>query len=734
MRPAFLIYCVFLLIEAGIAWLVSGNWFLAAAVSSGLLIYAGVWRVAGPLGELVRALFAGIITVGGPLYYKSDMVPTVMCFLALPHLLAATQCFWEMALQRDPAQQNARMRTMVFTVAFYGALGLVFMLLRGVEPVLSRWVTSPLALVVLLLALPAWDLARVARLKPGHGMKPESVGGNFRRAAFAIATAVGMAILFSGILPPAAEQLCEVSPRWKSKEQPPAPPMQRPEEVQGQSGKGNGEATRPGLDSSDMGGQHQLPEKSNIQSSGEMRLYLKCRTPDDAQLLATGPIYVRTHTFESYRDGVWKSATTGSRWLKDAADGVEDGWTKSKAEPAGVHAVEHTIFLQGADGFSLPALQGVFGYRLGRVFAVPGELYQVQLTGNVRYDAISAPVIYNLLPNPAALESQDTGTDAHLQCTGGQTVTKMVFGNKLLRPEGRTLAQKVEGLRQWFAANVKYSTKVDGRPMLPPLDNFLAGERRGYCDFYASAGCLMLREAGVPARVAYGYSGRSFDPKTGVFNFTDDTAHAWTEIHLRDYGWTVCDFTPEENIGNLDGADHTPPPLDDKAFEEAGKEEKPDAAPEKEQAEPSFATWWQEKMQELQSASPMDLLRQSLPWLALIAALVFLSRWMQKRKQSTAAGEDTFEQDMQQPLYFAEFLRIFKAAGWPRPAGATPLEFFLKLQHSGAAGAEFSPMLYYHYTVRYADGAADEQKEAEWLDLVRGTERKIQMAQAQAKA
>ena len=60
MRLALVIYCFFLAIEAGLAWLISGNAFLAAAVTCGLLFYASVWRMAGPWGEIVRALAAGL--------------------------------------------------------------------------------------------------------------------------------------------------------------------------------------------------------------------------------------------------------------------------------------------------------------------------------------------------------------------------------------------------------------------------------------------------------------------------------------------------------------------------------------------------------------------------------------------------------------------------------------------------------------------------------------------------
>lgn len=134
MRAAFVIYCLFLALEGGLALAVTGNPFLPAAAVCAVLFYAASARGSGPWGEICRAFFAGLIAVAGPFYYRAAPLPVAMCFIALPHLLGATQCLWELAHGDGPVAQSQRMRTVVFTIAFYAAMGLVFVLLRARSP------------------------------------------------------------------------------------------------------------------------------------------------------------------------------------------------------------------------------------------------------------------------------------------------------------------------------------------------------------------------------------------------------------------------------------------------------------------------------------------------------------------------------------------------------------------------------------------------------------------------
>ncbi|NYJ07725.1 transglutaminaseTgpA domain-containing protein [Petropleomorpha daqingensis] len=67
--------------------------------------------------------------------------------------------------------------------------------------------------------------------------------------------------------------------------------------------------------------------------------------------------------------------------------------------------------------------------------------------------------------------------------------------------------------------------------------------RRGYCEQYAGAMAVMVRAAGVPARVALGYTPGK-EASDGTRLITSDDAHAWVEVYFADLGWVPFDPTP----------------------------------------------------------------------------------------------------------------------------------------------------------------------------------------------
>lgn len=75
-----------------------------------------------------------------------------------------------------------------------------------------------------------------------------------------------------------------------------------------------------------------------------------------------------------------------------------------------------------------------------------------------------------------------------------------------------------------------------------PVEYFLTESRRGYCMHFASAAALLLREMGVPARYASGYTADT-EPERRV-NVPDYAAHAWVEVYVDGYGWHPVEVTP----------------------------------------------------------------------------------------------------------------------------------------------------------------------------------------------
>jgi len=76
-----------------------------------------------------------------------------------------------------------------------------------------------------------------------------------------------------------------------------------------------------------------------------------------------------------------------------------------------------------------------------------------------------------------------------------------------------------------------------------PVDRFLFDTRQGFCEHYASAFAVMMRSAGIPARIVLGYQGGELNPLGGHMLVRQSDAHAWTEVWLEGEGWQRVDPT-----------------------------------------------------------------------------------------------------------------------------------------------------------------------------------------------
>jgi hypothetical protein len=83
----------------------------------------------------------------------------------------------------------------------------------------------------------------------------------------------------------------------------------------------------------------------------------------------------------------------------------------------------------------------------------------------------------------------------------------------------------------------------------PPLlgingvDEFLFTTKKGFCEHYAGSFVVLMRAAGIPARVVTGYQGGEYNELGGYYILRQYDAHAWAEVWLRDRGWVRIDPT-----------------------------------------------------------------------------------------------------------------------------------------------------------------------------------------------
>jgi len=110
---------------------------------------------------------------------------------------------------------------------------------------------------------------------------------------------------------------------------------------------------------------------------------------------------------------------------------------------------------------------------------------------------------------------------------------------------------KVQDLIAWIGAHTRYSTDI---PPLAPgqdtVDEFLFGNRTGFCEQISTALAVMLRSIGIPVREAVGYVPGPYDPITDLYDIQARDAHAWVQVWFPGYGWQSFDPTAVVPLAN----------------------------------------------------------------------------------------------------------------------------------------------------------------------------------------
>ena len=75
------------------------------------------------------------------------------------------------------------------------------------------------------------------------------------------------------------------------------------------------------------------------------------------------------------------------------------------------------------------------------------------------------------------------------------------------------------------------------------VDRFLFDSKRGFCENYAGSFALLMRTAGIPARIVTGYQGGEYNEVGNYLIVRQSDAHSWTEVWFKNKGWVRIDPT-----------------------------------------------------------------------------------------------------------------------------------------------------------------------------------------------
>jgi transglutaminase-like putative cysteine protease len=285
---------------------------------------------------------------------------------------------------------------------------------------------------------------------------------------------------------------------------------------------------------------------------------LRLPTPHDVLTYTTNaaaPDYLRMTTLDTFSDAGWTSSKLSGNAKRDGVKGTLPA--PSGLSSAATDLVQVTIRIRNLNAQWLPTP------------AVPSK---VKVAGPWLYDERSETVFAtrtgtNKLKKPYTVTAIHANPDRALLAQGldtgapddvvrqyaldpGSEVTTYVRDttNQVVA-NAQSPYDKVAAIQAYFSPNNGFryskSTQVAGINTPSALESFLRG-KAGFCEQYASAMAAMIRIAGVPARVAVGFTAGT-KQKDGGYRVTTADAHAWPEAWFAGSGWLRFEPTPRDD-------------------------------------------------------------------------------------------------------------------------------------------------------------------------------------------
>ena len=160
-------------------------------------------------------------------------------------------------------------------------------------------------------------------------------------------------------------------------------------------------------------------------------------------------------------------------------------------------------------------------------------------------DVINQPLRYKLnsATNYAVEQNYRTELVEALQLPADVNTQAVELG-KSLREKFNSSSQITAAALDYFSTqNFTYTLQPPVLNSTHPVDQFLFQTRRGFCEHFSAAFTVILRAAGIPARVVTGYQGGDLNPLGDYFIVRQRDAHAWTEVWMDSKGWVRIDPT-----------------------------------------------------------------------------------------------------------------------------------------------------------------------------------------------
>ncbi len=263
------------------------------------------------------------------------------------------------------------------------------------------------------------------------------------------------------------------------------------------------------------------------------------------------PMLLRKGSYLRYINGTW----LGGSWKDQQASLDSAGWHLHEQDLAQPHELRiYQSFPRSRDTLALPARTAELKQLAADAVTI-GQGGSVQATGLPPFAAYD--VSYGGLHDFSVLD-QSSAADLKVSVEEAKAVAQVAkeLGLYQLRHDQGDRAVLAE-LNRYFFFDFSYSTYLRGTDgKQNTLSNFLLHSKSGHCEYFASATVLLLREVGIPARYAVGYSMHEWDDEADMFLVRGRDSHAWAIAEI-DGEWRDVDNTPPNWIA-FENKDRSP--------------------------------------------------------------------------------------------------------------------------------------------------------------------------------
>jgi transglutaminase-like putative cysteine protease len=252
------------------------------------------------------------------------------------------------------------------------------------------------------------------------------------------------------------------------------------------------------------------------------------------------PVLLRRRVFDRIEGRTWSSAAREPQDLPARQDQVRLTPNATAAEALKATAIvrQRITFLAPVELAVAPLATSLTWQRGVRPPFVPLDAY-----GNVRLPQPPGTVVEVTSTVPAPTVEQlrfapPTPPGARMRSLLEVPLTaRAVIERTVQQLELADLApyDAAERIQRFLERGFAYDATVVVPPTVPSPMEWYFEQRRGACDLIATAMVLLARGAGIPARLASGYSEGQSENGEQLIRLRD--AHAWAELYFGEFGW-----------------------------------------------------------------------------------------------------------------------------------------------------------------------------------------------------